>query len=64
MMQVTLCFFLGLGLLGGFTTFSAFSLEAFTMYEKKDYGLIHFTYIGSSVLSVCGRFNSGPNIGT
>ena len=35
-----LMLFLGVGLLGGFTTFSAFSLEAFTMYEKKDYGLL------------------------
>ena len=41
--------FLGVGLLGGFTTFSAFSLEAFTMYEKKDYGLL-ISYISSSVL--------------
>ncbi|MEN9017239.1 MAG: fluoride efflux transporter CrcB [Hellea sp.] len=44
-----LMLFLGVGLLGGFTTFSAFSLEAFTMYEKKDYGLL-ISYISSSVL--------------
>jgi len=44
-----LMLFLGVGLLGGFTTFSAFSLEAFTMYEKKDYGLL-ISYISSSIL--------------
>jgi len=41
--------FLGVGLLGGFTTFSAFSLEAFQMLEKKTYGAFSF-YIGGSVI--------------
>lgn len=30
--------FLGLGVLGGFTTFSAFSLETFNMLERGDHG--------------------------
>ena len=41
--------FLGVGLLGGFTTFSAFSLEAWAMMEKKAYGEFAL-YAGSSVL--------------
>jgi CrcB protein len=53
-----LMLFLGVGLLGGFTTFSAFSLEAFTMYEKKDYGLF-ISYIGSSVLFSVGALILG-----
>lgn len=41
--------FLGVGLLGGFTTFSAFSLDAVLMYERKLYGLM-MGYIGGSVV--------------
>ncbi len=41
--------FLGVGVLGGFTTFSAFSLEAVLMYERKDYGVMA-GYIGGSVI--------------
>lgn len=41
--------FLGVGLLGGFTTFSSFSLEALRMIETKAYGQA-FTYISSSAL--------------
>lgn len=41
--------FLGVGLLGGFTTFSAFSLEAVTLIEKKSYGAFA-GYVGSSVV--------------
>lgn len=40
--------FLGVGLLGGFTTFSAFSLEAVLMLEKKAYGPF-MAYVGGSV---------------
>jgi CrcB protein len=50
--------FLGVGLLGGFTTFSTFSLEAFSMYEKKDYGLF-ITYISSSVFLSIGALILG-----
>ena len=42
------------GLLGGFTTFSAFSLETVTLYERGDVGLAAL-YVGLSVaLSVLG----------
>ena len=41
--------FVGVGVLGGFTTFSAFSLEAMRMLESKSYG-IFFGYIGASVV--------------
>lgn len=39
--------FLGVGLLGGFTTFSAFSLESYLMLEKKAFGSF-FGYVGAS----------------
>lgn len=38
---------LGVGVLGGFTTFSAFSLETFTMLSRGDYTLAA-TYVVSS----------------
>ncbi|PIZ32051.1 MAG: fluoride efflux transporter CrcB [Alphaproteobacteria bacterium CG_4_10_14_0_8_um_filter_53_9] len=41
--------FLVVGILGGFTTFSAFSLETFAMLERGDYALAA-SYIGLSVL--------------
>lgn len=41
--------FLTTGILGGFTTFSAFSLDFATLYERKDYGLA-FGYAGGSVV--------------
>ena len=44
--------FLGVGLLGGFTTFSAFSLDAMTMLEKKAYGQFIGYTLGSVVLSI------------
>ncbi len=40
--------FLGVGVLGGFTTFSAFSLETFEMIEKKLYGMA-MGYVSASV---------------
>jgi len=40
--------FIGVGLLGGFTTFSAFSLESIMMLERKAYGAFA-SYIGLSV---------------
>ncbi|HEY2660787.1 MAG TPA: fluoride efflux transporter CrcB [Caulobacteraceae bacterium] len=39
----------GVGALGGFTTFSAFSLETALMIEKRAYGQAA-TYVGASVL--------------
>lgn len=42
------------GVLGGFTTFSAFSLEAVTLYERGDLGQAAL-YVGASVvLSILG----------
>jgi CrcB protein len=47
---------LAVGLLGGFTTFSAFSLDAALMIEKRLYG-VALSYIAASVLlSVGGLF--------
>lgn len=46
--------FLGVGLLGGFTTFSAFSLDAFALWERGQGGLAAI-YVGASVaLSLAG----------
>lgn len=44
--------FFGVGLLGGFTTFSAFSLDAVMMYERKQYGLMAGYISGSVILSI------------
>ena len=41
--------FLMTGVLGGFTTFSAFSLDAFTLYERGQTGAA-LTYVAASVL--------------
>lgn len=41
--------FLAVGVLGGFTTFSAFSLDAVLLLEKRAYGAASL-YIGGSVL--------------
>lgn len=47
---------LGVGVLGGFTTFSAFSLETALMIQKRAYGQA-FSYAGASVLlSVAALF--------
>ena len=41
--------FFAVGVLGGFTTFSAFSLETFLMIERGQYGIAAL-YIGASVI--------------
>ena len=41
--------FAGVGVLGGFTTFSAFSLDAMRMLETKAHG-IFLGYVGTSVI--------------
>ena len=41
--------FLTTGILGGFTTFSAFSLDFVALYERKEYALA-FAYAGGSVV--------------
>jgi CrcB protein len=48
--------FLTTGILGGYTTFSAFSLDAALLYERGEVGLAAFYVIGSVVLSIAGLF--------
>ena len=48
--------FLGVGVLGGFTTFSAFSLDAMRMIETKAYGLAAGYISASVVLSILALF--------
>lgn len=43
---------LGTGLLGGFTTFSAFSLDTFTLWERGDAGLALAYVFGSVATSI------------
>lgn len=47
---------LGVGVLGGFTTFSAFSLESALMIERKDYGLAILYVVASATLSIAAVF--------
>jgi CrcB protein len=48
--------FLTTGILGGYTTFSAFSLDSALLYERGEIGLAAF-YVGTSVaLSIGGLF--------
>ncbi|MBT0955787.1 fluoride efflux transporter CrcB [Alphaproteobacteria bacterium KMM 3653] len=42
------------GLLGGFTTFSAFSLETVTLFERGDYGQAAIYVLASVALSIGG----------
>ena len=44
--------FLMTGVLGGFTTFSAFSLDAFTIWERGEPGLALVYVLGSVMLSL------------
>ena len=44
------------GILGGYTTFSAFSLDAALLYERGAIGLALFYVLGSVVLSIAGLF--------
>jgi len=48
--------FLTTGVLGGFTTFSAFSLDAALLYERGQPGLAAFYVIASVALSIGGLF--------
>jgi CrcB protein len=48
--------FLTTGILGGFTTFSAFSLETALLYERNQLGAAAVYVIASVVLSVVGLF--------
>jgi len=42
------------GILGGYTTFSAFSLDAVLLYERGELGVAAFYVVGSVVLSILG----------
>jgi len=48
--------FLTTGILGGFTTFSAFSLDTVLMVERHAYGLAAGYAVGSVVASVSALF--------
>jgi len=48
--------FLMTGILGGYTTFSAFSLDAALLYERGEVGLAVFYVLGSVMLSIAGLF--------
>jgi CrcB protein len=44
------------GILGGYTTFSAFSLDAALLYERGELGLAALYVVGSVALSIAGLF--------
>jgi CrcB protein len=48
--------FLTTGVLGGYTTFSAFSLDAALLYERDQYLLAAVYVLGTVVLSIAGLF--------
>lgn len=48
--------FIATGILGGFTTFSAFSLEAVTLYERGAIGLAAVYVIANVTLSIAALF--------
>ena len=48
--------FLMTGILGGYTTFSAFSLDTALLYERGETGLAALYVLGSVVLSLIGLF--------
>lgn len=50
--------FLMTGILGGFTTFSAFSLDAISLWERGD-SWLSFGYVGASVILSLGALGAG-----
>jgi CrcB protein len=48
--------FLTTGILGGYTTFSAFSLDAALLYERGELGLAGLYVVASVVISILGLF--------
>src|ERR1700744_4566007 len=48
--------FLMTGILGGYTTFSAFSLDSLVLYERGEIALALFYVVGSVVFSIAGLF--------
>lgn len=56
--QESLRVFAAVGVLGGFTTFSAFSLETLLLLERRQFGLAAL-YVGLSVLAAVGALFAG-----
>lgn len=54
--QETIRLFAAVGLLGGFTTFSSYSLEAVLMIERRQFGLAAVYVAGSVVLAIVALF--------
>ena len=48
--------FLTTGILGGYTTFSAFSLDTASLYERGEVGLAAVYVLSSVVVSIAGLF--------
>ncbi|HET7681637.1 MAG TPA: fluoride efflux transporter CrcB [Xanthobacteraceae bacterium] len=48
--------FLTTGILGGYTTFSAFSLDAALLYERGEVGMAAIYVVASVALSIAGLF--------
>ena len=48
--------FLTTGILGGYTTFSAFSLDAALLYERGEIGMAALYVVASVALSIAGLF--------
>lgn len=56
--QTRLAPFLMIGMLGGFTTFSSFSLDAITLYERGEFGAAG-VYVITSVVASLGALMLG-----
>jgi CrcB protein len=50
--------FLATGVLGGFTTFSAFSLDVFELFERRQ-SIVAITYVAASVLISVAALTGG-----
>ncbi len=48
--------FLATGILGGFTTFSAFSLDVWILYEREQYSALMLYVAGSVIISIAALF--------
>lgn len=48
--------FVAVGVLGGFTTFSSFSLDAVSMLERGELGLALFYVLGSVIIGIAALF--------
>ena len=48
--------FVAVGIFGGFTTFSSFSLDAIVLIERGDYLLATLYIVGSVLLAIAGLF--------